>query len=164
MRQPFNAKQPALKSVFSGVTAIVAKSGEECAESGEENPCAFLLTVFAGLTEDAVRGEASCSLFILAGISQSKVFGMLVNDPQQRVKVLVLQYISYSIHVKFAVNFSFWFQSQKTPGEVLYLHLYKIGGFHYLFVCKCYLNVSLFHIFSAVVYLLLLCCQSNWLR
>ena len=40
----------------------------------------FLLTTFGVLTLGVLGGEASCSLFILTGVSQSNVFGVLVND------------------------------------------------------------------------------------
>ena len=53
-----------------------AKSGEECTKSVKEDSCVFLLTAFGVL----ILGEASCSLFILTGVLQSNVFGVLVND------------------------------------------------------------------------------------
>ena len=38
----------------------------------------FLLTTFGVLTLGVLGDEASCSLFILTGVSQSNVFGVLV--------------------------------------------------------------------------------------
>ena len=53
---------------------------EGCAESLKEDSCAFLLTEFGVLTVGVLGGEASCSLFTLIGVSQSNVFGVLVNN------------------------------------------------------------------------------------
>ena len=39
-----------------------------------------MLTAFGVLTVGVLGGEASCSPFILTGVSQSNVFGVLVND------------------------------------------------------------------------------------
>ena len=63
-----------------GVTAIGAESGEGCAESVKEDSYAFLSTAFGVATVIVLGGEASWSLFILTGDSQSNVFGVLVND------------------------------------------------------------------------------------
>ena len=65
--------------MFSAVTTGT-ESGEERAESVKEDSCAFLLTAFGVLTLGILGGEASCSLLILTGVSQSNDFGELVND------------------------------------------------------------------------------------
>ena len=65
-----------MKVCILRITAIGAESGEECTKSVNEDSCVFLLTAFGVL----ILGEASCSLFILTGVLQSYVFGVLVND------------------------------------------------------------------------------------
>ena len=46
----------------------------------KEDSWAFLLTSFGVLTVGVLGGEVRCSLFTLTGVSQSNVFGVLVND------------------------------------------------------------------------------------
>ena len=72
-----------------GFTATGAENGEERAESVKEDSCAFLLTEFGVLTVDTLGGEASCSLCILTGVSQSKAFRVLVNDFLAACKIYV---------------------------------------------------------------------------
>ena len=83
-----------------------AESGEERAESVKENSCAFLLAAFGVLTLGVLGGEASCSLLLLTGVSQSNDFGGLVNDFK-----VALRISGFTIYVKFAVIFSFLCQS-----------------------------------------------------
>ena len=77
MKKSVNAKQSAQKSVYLGVTATGGECGEEFAKSVKGDSCAFLLTAFGVLIVGVLGGEASCSLFILTGVSPGEV---LVND------------------------------------------------------------------------------------
>ena len=86
----------------------------KCAESVKEDSWAFLLTTFGVLTVVVLGGEASCSL--LTGVSQSGVFGVLVNDFFGSAQNFWIYNICYCIPVKFAISFSFLYQSQKTAG------------------------------------------------
>ena len=66
-----------------------------CAEPVKEDSWAFLLTAFGVLTVGVLGGEASCSL--LTGVSQSNVFGVLVND------FLVVRKISrFAVYAKYS--------------------------------------------------------------
>ena len=53
---------------------IGAESGEGCAEPQKKDSCVFLLTAFGVLIVGVIGGEASCSIYILTGISQSNTF------------------------------------------------------------------------------------------
>ena len=85
-----------------------------CAEPVKEDSWAFLLTAFGVLTVGVLGGEASCSL--LTSVSQSSVFGVLVNDFFGSAQNFWIYKICYSIPVKFAISFSSLYQSQKTAG------------------------------------------------
>ena len=55
--------------------------GKGCPESvPNQGSCTFLSTAFGVLIVGVLGGEASWSLFILTGASQSNVFGVPVND------------------------------------------------------------------------------------
>ena len=60
------------------ITVTGAESEEKCAKSVKEDFCAFLLIVF-GVMPVVILGWEASSLFILKGVLQSNVFGVLVN-------------------------------------------------------------------------------------
>ena len=64
--------------VFSGYNRRRKWRGA-CRISKRRFLCIFL-TAFGVLTLGVLGGEASCSLLILTGVSQSNDFGVLVND------------------------------------------------------------------------------------
>ena len=52
--------------------------------------CCALLNTFGVLIVGVLGGEASCSLFIVTGVSQCNVIGVLVNDSFLKVFVFII--------------------------------------------------------------------------
>ena len=64
--------------ILRGYSNRSQKWGGMCVKLVKEDSCAFLFTVFGWLIVGVLGGEASCSLFILTGVSQSNVLGVLL--------------------------------------------------------------------------------------
>ena len=81
MKKFFKVNFPVWKSVFLGVTATWAKSGENLTESVKEDSCSLLLTAFGVLNIGVLGGrQVLHELYILTGVLQSNVFWVPNND------------------------------------------------------------------------------------